>query len=247
MYSTTGDSSRFDYNFTFRTDDRNRKYSRQKHVDDDYDGLNADYQSRRNSDLIENYNYNQQSMKTTGSETKQSVNNDQIMDSNHHHPITVRVSHQPSEYDVSRVYNPYPFQNEYQSYFKTELIKNSIHDDNSSTSTVEPFYGPSLSNKRFANYMPKKQRLLSPSDYSKKRRQQHASVNYVNKSFIEEKETEFQNLNQLNKSRSINEKYNSNSFAENMLHDDKSGHRRPNDFVKVNKFQTDYHPHSSHA
>ncbi|CAF0753312.1 unnamed protein product [Brachionus calyciflorus] len=140
-----------------------------------------------------------------------------------HVPIKVHVENKPTVADTTRVYNPYPLQNEYEKYFKNGFLFEPINHQPSTSASHSPKRSNINANVNFTSDLisPYSRRentlfLKTPTqndkllDYA---RQSKTSFGNVNHSFIKddsEVESEFQNLNHLKNKPSdkMDKKYN---------------------------------------
>lgn len=134
-----------------------------------------------------------------------------------HIPIKVHVTSKPTVEDTTRVYNPYPFQNEYDKYFKNGFLFEPVESTGDSkqitvnananfTSDLISPYNRKDNSIHFKNYV-SNDRLL---DYA---RESKVSLGKMNLAFKDDSESEFKNLNNLkNKSAKIDSKIYEDEF-----------------------------------
>ena len=128
-----------------------------------------------------------------------------------HIPIKVHVTSKPTVEDTTRVYNPYPFQNEYDKYFKNGFLFEPVESTGESkqvtvnanakfTSDLISPYNRKDNSIYYKNYV-SNDKLL---DYA---RESKVGFGKMNLAFKDESESEFKNLNNLkNKSATIDSK-----------------------------------------
>ena len=129
-----------------------------------------------------------------------------------HVPIKVHVANKPTLEDTTRVYNPYPLQNEYEKYFKNGFLFEPVNNNNNQPISSSRVQSHSINaNVNFSSDLISPYTRQANSIYLKNPVQNDKLLDYarqskttfggaVNHSYLKddsEIESEFQNLNQL--------------------------------------------------